>query len=255
MKLIVNADDFGKTHESNLGVLKAFQKGYCSQTSIIVNTNYFDEAVQFAKENNLLDKVGLHINLFEGTPLSGKIKKLKHYSRYDMFDYRPNFFRKYFAKDILAIREELEAQIQKYMSAGFTLMNIDSHHCAFYDMSVLQALIPLLKKYEFQSMRFIGNSYFNGSFFRDVYGKRWMKKIDTLHLKHPDYSSSVATFQKNMKIKNKDLLNADIAEIYIHPVLIGDYLIDDYTGGNHIAETFKEAGLDTKKLLKINDIC
>ena len=58
-----------------------------------------------------------------------------------------------------------------------------------------------------------------------------------------------------MKIKNKDLLNADIAEIYIHPVLIGDYLIDDYTGGNHIAETFKEAGLDTKKLLKINDIC
>ena len=75
MKLIVNADDFGKTQESNLGVLKAFQKGYCSQTSIIVNTNYFDEAVQFAKENNLLDKVGLHINLFEGTPLSGKNKK------------------------------------------------------------------------------------------------------------------------------------------------------------------------------------
>ena len=42
-------------------------------------------------------------------------------------------------------------------------MNIDSHHCAFYDIPVLYGLIPLLKKYKFESVRYIGNSFFNGS--------------------------------------------------------------------------------------------
>ena len=89
MKIILNADDFGMTHEANLGIEKAMQEGYCSQTSVVANTNYFDEAVEIAQKHGFMDKVGLHINLFDGTPLTGGIKKLKKYARSDMFDYRP----------------------------------------------------------------------------------------------------------------------------------------------------------------------
>lgn len=35
MKIILNADDFGMTHEANLGIEKAMQEGYCSQTSLL----------------------------------------------------------------------------------------------------------------------------------------------------------------------------------------------------------------------------
>ena len=155
MKIILNADDFGMTHEANLGIEKAMQEGYCSQTSVVANTNYFDEAVEIAQKHGFMDKVGLHINLFDGTPLTGGIKKLKKYARSDMFDYRPGIIYSHlpFYKD--EIGEELEAQIQKYKKAGFSLMNIDSHHCAFYDIPVLFALIPLLKKYRFESVRYI----------------------------------------------------------------------------------------------------
>ncbi|MBB5183332.1 ChbG/HpnK family deacetylase [Catenisphaera adipataccumulans] len=250
----MNADDFGKTHESNQGVVFALKNGYCSQTSVMVNSNYFDEAVDLAKQYGFMDKVGLHINLFEGTPLSRKIRSLKHYTRYDMFDYRPDFTRKYFAREVEAIQEELEAQIQKYLNAGFSSMNIDSHHCAFYDMSVLMALLPLLKKYHFQSMRFIGNSYFNGSKFRDWYGNRWIQAFGSLEIKHPDYSSSVATFSKNKKKGASILMKSNAAEVYIHPVLIGNRLIDDYTGGKHIVETFHECGLDQMNFITSKEI-
>ena len=37
MKIIINADDLGLTKESNYGILKAFERGYVTQTTLIVN--------------------------------------------------------------------------------------------------------------------------------------------------------------------------------------------------------------------------
>lgn len=145
MKIILNADDFGLTHEANLGIVKAFDEGFCSQASVVTNTNYFDEAVSIAEKNNFKHKVGLHINLSDGTPLTSGIKKLKQYARSDLFDYHPDFLHRVTPMYADVIAEEIEAQIQKYLSGGFSLMNIDSHHCAFYDIPVLYGLIPLLK--------------------------------------------------------------------------------------------------------------
>lgn len=53
MKIILNADDFGLTHEANLGIAKAFDEGFCSQASMVTNTNYFDEAVSLAEKKTL----------------------------------------------------------------------------------------------------------------------------------------------------------------------------------------------------------
>lgn len=248
MEIILNADDFGMTHEANLGIKTAMEKGYCSQTSIVTNTNYFDEAAEMAYKYHFSEKVGLHINLFEGTPLTGGMKKLKKYARSDMFDYRPGIFRK-IPVDTDIIGEELEAQILKYKKAGFTLMNIDSHHCTFYDIPVLFALLPLLKKHKFYSVRYIGNSYFNGSVRREIYGQYWKKKMDQMHLRHVNYSSSIATYRKNQKKKNPRLIKEKRAEVYVHPFMTGNYLYDNYTGGSRLEESLRKAGLHKKKLI------
>ncbi len=254
MKVILNADDFGMTHEANLGIKKALTEGFASQTSVVVNTNYFDEAVDIAERYGFKDRVGLHINLFEGTPLTGGIKKHKRYAFYDMFRYNPNKLQKYFPMDVDVLRAELEAQIEKYLSGGFTLMNIDSHHCAFYDASVLAALLPLLKKYKFRSIRYIGNSYFDGSLVHELYGKRWIKQVDELGLAHVNYSSSVNTFCKNKESNNPALMNEDLVEVYVHPVLVGEYFIDNYTGGTHMEDGFARSGLDKVQFITSADL-
>ena len=142
MKIIFNADDFGMTHEANLGIEKAMQEGYCSQTSVVANTNYFDEAVEIAQKHGFMDKVGLHINLFDGTPLTGGIKKLKKYARSDMFDYRPGIIYSHlpFYKD--EIGEELEAQIQKN---GTYLLEVDVEPCDDQILGMLSAQQGILK--------------------------------------------------------------------------------------------------------------
>ena len=133
-------------------------------------------------------------------------------------------------------------------------MNIDSHHCAFYDIPVLFALIPLLKKYRFESVRYIGNSYFNGTWFRKKYGKYWIETMDKTGLRHVNYSSSVATYDKNMKKRSPKLICEKNVEVYVHPVLIGDHLIDNYTGGTHLKESFHRTGLAKKQFITSKDI-
>ena len=59
IKVIANADDFGKSHEVNLGILDGFKRGMLQRTTLMVNMPFADEAVQLAKENGFFDKGGL----------------------------------------------------------------------------------------------------------------------------------------------------------------------------------------------------
>ena len=58
--------------------------------------------------------------------------------------------------------------------------------------------------------------------------------MDKTGLRHVNYSSSVATYDKNMKKRSPKLIREKNVEVYVHPVLIGDHLIDNYTGGTHL---------------------
>lgn len=250
MKIIVNADDFGLSHEANLGIQLAMKKGICTQTSVVTNSNYFHEAVAIAKKDGFMDKVGLHINLFEGTPLSSKIKRLKQYCYYDSFRYQPPLWTSWFRLFQEALSEELEAQIKKYKAGGFTLYNIDSHHCAFYDFSVLQALLPLLEKYGFKTMRGLGASFDTGSIMRSIYIRRWQQRFNQTQLQTVPYTSSIATYRKQLPNLKKDAL----VEVYCHPVLIGDRLIDNFTGGTHLEASLQGLLLDQQELITAKEL-
>ncbi|SVD54818.1 uncharacterized protein METZ01_LOCUS407672, partial [marine metagenome] len=58
-RLIVNADDFGRTTSVSEGVIDAFQNKQVSSTTLLVNTPGTEEAVGLAERNPGLG-VGLH---------------------------------------------------------------------------------------------------------------------------------------------------------------------------------------------------
>src|SRR5829696_971185 len=64
-RLIVNADDFGRSHSINQAVIRAHREGILTTASLMVNEPNFDEAVALAKENPKLG-VGLHLTLILG---------------------------------------------------------------------------------------------------------------------------------------------------------------------------------------------
>jgi len=61
-KLVVNADDFGRSTPINQGIIQAHQKGIVTSASLMTDREGFDEAVQLAKANPRLG-IGLHLDL------------------------------------------------------------------------------------------------------------------------------------------------------------------------------------------------
>ena len=64
-RLIVNADDFGRSSSINEAVIRAHREGILTSASLMVNEPAFDEAVKLARENPKLG-VGLHLTLLMG---------------------------------------------------------------------------------------------------------------------------------------------------------------------------------------------
>ena len=75
MGIVRNADDFGKSTEINNAILTCFKDGLIDRTTIMVNMPGADEAAELAREEGFFDKVGLHLNLTEGEPLTDEIKQ------------------------------------------------------------------------------------------------------------------------------------------------------------------------------------
>src|SRR6185503_5777037 len=64
-RLIINADDFGRSPSINAAVVRAHREGILTSASLMVNESAFDEAVELARQNPKLG-VGLHLTLLCG---------------------------------------------------------------------------------------------------------------------------------------------------------------------------------------------
>jgi len=68
--LIITADDFGYCPKRNLAIVELYQNRRISRTSLIMNGSYVSHAFNLVKQSDI--SIGLHFNLTEGGPLSGK---------------------------------------------------------------------------------------------------------------------------------------------------------------------------------------
>ncbi|PYI83222.1 MAG: hopanoid biosynthesis associated protein HpnK, partial [Verrucomicrobia bacterium] len=68
-RLIVNADDFGRSHSINQAVVRAHREGILTSASLMVNEAAAEEAAALAREHPQLG-VGLHLTLVCGSSAS-----------------------------------------------------------------------------------------------------------------------------------------------------------------------------------------
>ena len=157
-EFVVHADDFGYSTEVNCCIDNCIQKGWVSETSLMVNMPACSEAVRIAVQNGYLDKVGIHVNLTEGVPLTDPIKELPafcdssgHFNkRFHLSTWKRLFLSK---RERCALKVELSAQFEKFLSYGNVMRKIDSHHHVHTNWAIYQVILPLARKYGFTSMR------------------------------------------------------------------------------------------------------
>lgn len=218
-RLIINADDLGISEDVNHAIAECFSERIITSTTLMVNMDHADEAVDLAVKHGWHERVGLHLNLTSGRPLTGRIQ------RYRCFCGKDGCFNARFAKntvsrlvlskeEIEAARIEAEAQIRKYISYGLPDKHLDSHHHVHTDPSIWKAIEPLISGYGIRSVRLSRNLFRRMSFAKRLYKDRFNKKLRAMPIMTTDYFGSFKDFSQC----RHTMRDGAVAEIMIHPM-------------------------------------
>lgn len=134
---MVNADDFGFTHDVNRGIVEAHQRGILTATTIMANGDAFTDAVRLARENPALD-VGAHLVLVGGRALAGSQERL------------PSSVARLLAAVALKrlrIYDELAAQVRRILDAGIRPTHLDTHKHTHLAPPVLAAVARIAEEF------------------------------------------------------------------------------------------------------------
>ena len=217
-RLVVNADDFGRSPSINEAVLRAHREGILTTASLMVNEPACEEAVAMARQNPRLG-VGLHLSLSEKPIAAG--------------------FRFFFKRGLrLQLREEIRAQLAKFVATGLTLDHVNSHHHLHMHPTVIGLLLECLRETNIRRVRltrepvWINVRHIRGRRFRNwphaviyaLLARRARRGFRAAQIRHPQF---VFGLMQNHAVDESYLnqllpvLPAGDSELYAHPSLNG----------------------------------
>ena len=157
-KIIINADDLGRSPEINNAILSSFQKGLITDMSVMVTCeNGIDDLKKkLAHSVDCLDAVGCHLCLTLGNPLTDEMKGLKwvdNEGQYiDVFRVPKSIFFNKRERDI--IYKEFEAQLLYVRNTlNLTVNHLDSHQHIHFGLDLLPIVVKLCKKENIHYLR------------------------------------------------------------------------------------------------------
>jgi hopanoid biosynthesis associated protein HpnK len=128
-RLIVNADDFGRSASINAAVIRAHREGILTTASLMVSEPACAEAVALAKENPRLG-VGLHLTLLMGhsalppEKIPGLVNERGEFSNSPVGVGMNYFFKRGLREQL---RAEIHAQFARFRATGLTLDHVNGH--------------------------------------------------------------------------------------------------------------------------------
>jgi chitin disaccharide deacetylase len=128
-RLIVNADDFGRSHSINQAVIQAHTGGILTTASLMVGESACDEAVELARKHSRLG-VGLHLTLSCGRAVlpPEKIPGLADANGAFETDPAAAGWRYFFRRELREpLRQEIHAQFDRFHAARLPLDHVNGH--------------------------------------------------------------------------------------------------------------------------------
>lgn len=156
-RIVINADDFGLCSSVNQAVAQAHTGGVLTSTTIMANMPAAKGAVKLAKQMPGLG-VGVHLNLFEGRPLSKDANidyLLDETGGFALTPARLSLLSLCRRKIRNAIRAELAAQIQWVIDNGLKPTHLDSHKHIHSFPAIFPIVCGLARRFEIPAIRFI----------------------------------------------------------------------------------------------------
>jgi hopanoid biosynthesis associated protein HpnK len=155
-QVIVNADDFGLTTEINQGIIRAFEEGIVTSTSLSANGEAFREAVAFINTTPSLD-VGIHLTLVEERPVLPPQTIPSLVENTGRFRKKAQVFFVDYLKGKISMQEvktEFHAQAKKILDHGISITHIDSHQHIHILPKIADITIELAEEYGIKYIRY-----------------------------------------------------------------------------------------------------
>ncbi len=151
IKLIVNADDLGSGPGRDRGIFRCFDQGIVTSASLLANGPSFAAAAREARWQEV--PLGVHLNLSEGRALTGAIAGLT--DSLGNFPGKPGL-RNILLQgelDLVAVRRELAAQIDRVRQAGLDPDHLDTHQHFMLFPAVSALVIELAQQQGIPALR------------------------------------------------------------------------------------------------------
>lgn len=220
--LIINADDFGMNENATRAIARCFHDGLLSNTTMIVNMDYCEEALEIARREGFINRVGLHLNLMQGVPLTEKMRMNRTFCngdgvftgsvgkgvrRYERFWLSHD--------DLVAVNDEIEAQMSRFKELGLSLMHCDAHQYSNTYLPILPVFSENARRYGFRTTRgSVWTSNVRGgqiSFLKRMYARYVRSRIVKMGL----VAADVVGFLWNIDTLSTN--EQSVVELHCHP--------------------------------------
>jgi predicted glycoside hydrolase/deacetylase ChbG (UPF0249 family) len=148
-RLIVNADDYGRTQGVSAGIRKAQREGIVSSTSAMMNMPAAGHDLRLAQRECPWLGLGVHLVLTSGAPLLPIEKVSSLTGGKPVFPGEEEQIARLHTMDSGEVRAEWEAQIEKFiLSAGRAPDHLDSHHhISYLNEHLFRVMLELAHQY------------------------------------------------------------------------------------------------------------
>ena len=202
-RLIVNADDFGRSESINQAVIRAHREGILTSASLMVNEPGLGEAVKLAGENPKLG-VGLHLTLLMGhsalpaARIPGLVNARGEFSNNPVGTGMAYFFKRSLREQL---RAEIHAQFDKFHATGLPLDHVNGHLHLHLHPVVFDLLMEDAEKLRIGHLRLTRDCLARS---RRMAGGRWFYRVS--HAMIYDWLSRRA----RRPLREKGIRHADI---------------------------------------------
>jgi predicted glycoside hydrolase/deacetylase ChbG (UPF0249 family) len=223
MKVIVNADDYGFHENANQAIARCFRDGVVTNTTAMITMPAFEAGLALARKEGFADRIGLHVNLSEGRPLTDGIKNSKilcdKEGNFTGANRKRKLLRFYMpSQEKIWIAEEIRAQMKAFLNLGLPERHYDSHGQVLIYWPVLPIALQCAKEFGFRTTRMFINMSSRPhcaelSLARRLYIKNVSNVIDRSSLRTTTHLGASWDLIRDL---NKLPQNA-IVELMVHP--------------------------------------
>lgn len=228
VRIILNADDFGKSIARNKAIDDSFHQGLIRSAGLIVTGKHLQEAVDYMNRGGYVNNIHLHVNLSanllhedsEDRPLTEAMRKDPFFCQDGKFvKYRGLSKNPFTILKWKIVYKELVAQYKRFIEVTDgkgDVSHVDFHLWYNLTWPVAVALNVFTWMYNIKSVRYIGihQKSIRYRLFRLISWNPWVKS----------YPATNIDFFLN---KRKEIGKVPVIELYCHPNYKDGVFLDD----------------------------